>query len=354
MSSKKIINSIQFLRGFAALAVVIHHTGGYVKRYFVPTLLFDDNFSIGFAGVDLFFVISGFIIHFTSKKYLDNPSKIKDYLKKRFIRVYPIYWIITTTLFLSSWLIVKILHKNIFSIGYPETVITYLKTYTLFPLHFAINPVTWTLSYELFFYLCFAILIISKRLWIVPAIIIAISFYNIFIDISEIPDINFNYYNFVFSGYNFEFMFGFLIYQFYEKIKLSNIISVILLIVSISIIVFFGYSVGDYDSYQRVLTFGLPSGLILIGLLNLEKNNAISFPKFTIILGDASYALYLIHFPMMLLLNKLPQILGYNFSANQEVWYSYFIIIAIIITSVSVHKWVEKPVAKKLNNVLAD
>jgi peptidoglycan/LPS O-acetylase OafA/YrhL len=149
-------------------------------------------------------------------------------------------------------------------------------------------------------------------------------------------------------------MFGFLIYQFYEKIKLSNIISVILLIVSISIIVFFGYSVGDYDSYQRVLTFGLPSGLILVGLLNLEKNNAISFPKFTIILGDASYALYLIHFPMMLLLNKLPQILGYNFSANQEVWYSYFIIIAIIITSAYVHKWVEKPVAKKLNNVLAD
>ena len=67
MSSKKIINSIQFLRGFAALAVVIHHTGGYVKRYYEPTLLFKDGLSIGFAGVDLFFVISGFIIHFTSK-----------------------------------------------------------------------------------------------------------------------------------------------------------------------------------------------------------------------------------------------------------------------------------------------
>lgn len=354
MSSKKIINSIQFLRGFAALAVVIHHTGGYVKRYFVPTVLFDDNFSIGFAGVDLFFVISGFIIHFTSKNYLNNPSKLKEYLKKRFIRVYPIYWIITTTLFLSSWLIVKILNKNIFSIGYPETIVTYLKTYTLFPLHFAINPVTWTLSYELFFYLCFAILIISKRLWIIPATILCISFYNIFMNVSEVADVNLNYYNFVFSGYNFEFMFGFLIYQFYEKIKLSNIISVFLLIVSFIIIAFFGYSVGDYDSYQRVLTFGFPSGLILIALLNLEKNNSISFPKFTIILGDASYALYLIHFPMMLFLNKLPQILGFNFSANQEVWYSYFIIISIIIASIFVHKWVEKPVAKKLNDLLAD
>ena len=352
MSSKKIINSIQFLRGFAALAVVVHHTGGYVKRYFEPTLLFEDKFSIGFAGVDLFFVISGFIIHFTSKNYLNNPSKLKEYLKKRFIRVYPIYWIITTILFISSWLIVEILDKNIFSIGYPNTLIAYIQTYLLLPLHFAINPVTWTLSYEIFFYLCFAILIISKRLWIIPALILAVSFYNIFINIPEIVEVKLNYFNFIFSGYNFEFMFGFLIYPLHEKIKLSNIISVILLIISISIIALFGYDIGDYDSYKRVLTFGLPSGLILLSLLNLENNNAISFPKITLTLGDASYALYLIHFPMMLLMNKIPQILGYNFSAIQEVWYSYFIIISMVISSIYVHKWIEMPVAKKLNSLL--
>jgi peptidoglycan/LPS O-acetylase OafA/YrhL len=352
MSSKKIINSIQFLRGFAALAVVIHHTGGYVKRYFEPTLLFEDKFSIGFAGVDLFFVISGFIIHFTSKNYLNNPSKLKEYVKKRFIRVYPIYWIITTILFVSSWLIVQVLNKNIFSIGYPDTFLTYLKTYTLFPLHFAINPVTWTLSYEIFFYLCFALLIISKRLWVIPALILIISFYNVFINVSEIVEVKLNYFNFIFSGYNFEFMLGFLIYQYYEKIKLSNIISVILLIISVTIIALFGYEIGDYDSYKRVLTFGFPSGLILLALLNLEYNKAISFPKFTLTLGDASYALYLIHFPMMLLMNKFPQILGYNISANQEVWYSYFVIVMIIISSILVHKWIEMPVAKKLNSLL--
>lgn len=352
MSSKKIINSIQFLRGFAALAVVIHHTGGYVKRYFEPTVLFGDKFSIGFAGVDLFFVISGFIIHFTSKNYINTPSKFKQYLLKRFIRVYPIYWIITTILFVSSWLIVELLRQNIFSIGYPKTIIAYLQTYTLFPLHFAINPVTWTLSYEIFFYLCFGFLIISKRLWVIPAIILAVSFYNIFLDIPEIVEVKLNYFNFIFSGYNFEFMLGFLIFYFYEKIKLSNLISVFLLLFSFFIIVFFGYEIGDYDSYQRVITFGFPSGLILLSLLNLEKNNAISFPKFTLTLGDSSYALYLMHFPMMLFMNKLPQILGYSFNGEQEIWYSYFIIIIIIVSSVFVHKWVEIPVAKKLNNLL--
>jgi exopolysaccharide production protein ExoZ len=343
MSSKKIINSIQFLRGFAALAVVIHHTGGYVKRYYEPHLLLGDFFSIGFAGVDLFFVISGFIIHFTSKNYLNNPAKLKDYLSKRFVRVYPIYWIVTTLLFTLGWLITNVLHKNVFSIGYPHTIIAYLQTYSLFPLHFAINPVTWTLSYEIFFYVVFALLIISKRLIIIPVLILFVSFYNIFIHQSGSE---LTYFNFIFSGYNFEFVLGCLIFQFYEKVQLSKALSLILLTIAIGIIIYFGYEVSDVDSFQRVLTFGLPSGFILLALLNLEKDGIISFPKIFLMLGDASYALYLIHFPMMLLMNKIPQMLGYKFTATQEINYSYLIIISIVITSFFVHKWIEKPIAK--------
>ena len=86
--------------------------------------------------------------------------------------------------------------------------------------------------------------------------------------------------------------------------------------------------------------------------LNLEQNKVISFPKFCLTLGDASYTLYLIHFPMMLLMNKLPQIMGYTITANQEVLYSYFIIICIIIASIFVHKWIEKPLAKRLSMIL--
>ena len=353
MSSKKIINSIQFLRGLAALAVVIHHTGGYVKRYFEPTVLLGDKFSIGFAGVDLFFVISGFIIHFTSKQYVNHPNKLTQYLKKRFIRVYPIYWIITTLLFVSSWVVVALLGKNVLSIGYPETASAYLQTYLLFPLHFAINPVTWTLSYEIFFYLCFGFVILSKRLWVIPALILVISFYNIFLNIPEVVVVELSYFNFFFSGYNFEFMFGVLIFQFYEKMRLSNIVSSVILICSFFIIVFYGYGIGDYDSYQRVLAFGFPSGMMLIALLNLENNHAISFPKFTLTLGDASYALYLIHFPMMLFMNKLPELFGFTLVDSQEIWYSYFIIISIVIASVWVHKWVEIPISKKLINLLS-
>ena len=354
MSSKKIINSIQFLRGIAALAVVVHHTGGFVKRYFEPTLLLGDYFSIGFGGVDLFFVISGFIIHFTSEKYLYNPTKLGEYLKKRFVRVYPIHWFILTLLFVSSWLITSVFHRNIFSIGYPHTLNAYLQTYSLFPLHFAINPVTWTLSYELFFYIIFALLIISKRLWFIPLGILLVSGYNVYQNyLQEGGVAEMTYFNFIFSGYNFEFMFGYLIYQFYDKLKLNNILSVLLLIIGLGIFLGFGYEVRDFDNYKRLQIFGFPSALIVLAMLNLEKNQAISFSKFWILLGDSSYSLYLIHFPILLLMNKLPQILGYSFTANQEVSYSYFIIITIIISSIIVHKYIEKPLSNSVGKLMS-
>ena len=353
MPSKKIINSIQLLRGVAALAVVVHHTGGYVRRYFEPNVFLGDYFSIGFGGVDLFFVISGFIIHFTSKKYLDSPSKLNEYLKKRFVRVFPIHWFVLTVLFFTGWLITTVFHKNIFSIGYPHTLIAYIQTYTLFPLHFAINPVTWTLSYELFFYLCFALLIISKRLWFIPLGILLISLYNIYLNyLANGGEAKMTYFNFIFSSYNVEFMLGFLIYQFYDKLKLSTISSLILLTTGLSIFIIFGYEVSDFDNYKRLLIFGIPSALIVLAMLNLEKNDAITIPKFWILLGDASYVLYLIHFPIMLLMNKLPQIFGYNFTANQEINYSYLIILTIIISSIIVHKYIEKPLSKLAGNLM--
>ena len=354
MSSKKIINSIQFLRGIAALAVVVHHTGGYIKRYFEPTVLWGDYFSIGFGGVDLFFVISGFIIHFTSEKYLDKPSKLGEYLKKRFVRVFPIHWFVLTLLFVSGWLITSVFHRNIFSIGYPHTLNAYLQTYSLFPLHFAINPVTWTLSYELFFYLMFALLIVSKRLWFIPISILLVSGYNVYQNYLQDGGVaEMTYFKFIFSGYNFEFMLGFLIYQFYEKCKLSNSMSLVLLIIGLSIFIIFGYEVRDFDNYKRLLIFGFPSAFIVLAMLNLEKNQAISISRFWILLGDASYSLYLIHFPIMLLMNKLPQILGYSFTANQEINYSYFIILTIIISSLIVHKYIEKPLSKSVGRLMS-
>jgi exopolysaccharide production protein ExoZ len=346
MPIPKKINSIQFLRGLAALIVVIYHTAGYIKVNYIPYVFLGDFFNFGFAGVDLFFVISGFIILFTSKNYINTPSSLILYLKKRLVRVYPIYWLILSILFSLSWLIIFVLNKNVFKTEFPNSFFSYLSTIFLLPKHLAINAASWTLSYELYFYLIFALIIVSKKLKFIPVIILVISFYNSVILNPDAYFVKPTYFTFFFSGYNFEFMFGALICQFYQKINFPKTISIIIILISTWVITQLGHQVGDFDTYKRIITFGIPSALILLSILNLEKNYGMTFLKFFVILGDASYVLYLIHFPMMLLLNKIPILLGHSFSLNIEIYFSCFIIIAIVFTSIYLHKWVEKPLNK--------
>ncbi len=346
MFSKKVINSIQFLRGFAAFVVVFYHIGGYIKKNY-PVSFLGNFFGFGFAGVDLFFVISGFIIHFTSRQYFDKPLCLTDYLKKRFLRVFPIYWVVISSIFLLSLTISVLFNKEVLSTQYPHTFSAYISTYLLLPLHFAINPVTWTLSFELYFYLCFAFLIISKRLWILPIFILLISIWNL---IAGNPFSN-KYFDFIFSGYNLEFFLGYIICQYYERIKLSNYLAVLLLIIATIIILQFGFSISDFDYWERVLVFGIPSGLILVSLLSLEINNVVTWPKVTILLGDASYVLYLIHFPILLFLNKIPAIFGRTLSASQVVFYNYFVGMIILLLSIYIHRMIEKPLSKYLMNL---
>ena len=89
MSSAR-ISSLDALRGIAALAVVLYH---YTFRY---NALYGHNFSLeplsvlkyGHLGVQLFFIISGFVIYLS----IENTQSIKKFASNRFARLYPAYW----------------------------------------------------------------------------------------------------------------------------------------------------------------------------------------------------------------------------------------------------------------------
>jgi len=81
------------LRGFPALVVLIHHafqrTNPFIEQKppeFVKWL------NLGYLGFDIFFVISGFVIMHIHQKYYINPKIMSLYIKKRVLRIYPIYW----------------------------------------------------------------------------------------------------------------------------------------------------------------------------------------------------------------------------------------------------------------------
>lgn len=350
MSQKKLINSIQILRGVAAVVVLVYHVSGYMRVHYSQTI-FGDIFRIGFAGVDLFFVISGFIIYFTAKDYLNKPTKFKDYWKKRVIRIFPIYWIVVLGIQLLQWILAKQLKVASFATEYAGGFLQHLGTYTLFPHHVAVDPVTWTLSYELYFYALFSLLILSRKLWVIPVLVLLLSIHNsIFHPVLD-PSKGLSYYNYLFSNYNYEFLLGVIICHFFDKIRFTPIVSYIMLGFALGIIAVGGYDVGDYDNFKRIMIFGTSASLILIGTLNLEQAGKLKTPSFLMLLGSASYVLYLIHFPFLLILNRIPNMFGVTLDALQMSLYNYVVVVINILVAVFLHKKLELPLTSYLSKI---
>lgn len=96
LASSNYLGTIQLLRFFAALAVVIYHAIIYIglsSEVSFPEALYEYAW-IGAAGVHVFFIISGFIMVLTSKEAFAVEGSMRRFLARRVIRVYPIYWIV--------------------------------------------------------------------------------------------------------------------------------------------------------------------------------------------------------------------------------------------------------------------
>lgn len=145
------IHGIQVLRGVAAVTVLVHHaiemSNGSAGRFSPDWLT-----TSGDVGVDIFFVISGFIMLHTSFRPSRPPIDPISFLKRRFLRVYPFYWL--CLLAMSAVFLVGFMKSH--AIG-PARVV---QSVLLLPDDPLIN-VSWTLSYEVFFYLLFAASLLS-------------------------------------------------------------------------------------------------------------------------------------------------------------------------------------------------
>src|SRR5215467_10685301 len=86
------LSGIEISRGLAASAVVLYHAARHLNQaYGMPTLT--SVFQFGHAGVDLFFVISGFIIVYVHYNDIGTPDRLGHYVSRRITRVMPTYWV---------------------------------------------------------------------------------------------------------------------------------------------------------------------------------------------------------------------------------------------------------------------
>jgi peptidoglycan/LPS O-acetylase OafA/YrhL len=147
---------IQLLRGLAALLVVCHHSLEE-SRALAPQIAPKWLILSGACGVDLFFVISGFIIYnVTYGRSLQRPEAPAVFLLKRFLRIFPLYWICLAAT-LALWA------SGHFYKSVPVDFSRFLSALFLLPFSPQIVNVAWTLVFEMYFYYVFALTLVWRR-----------------------------------------------------------------------------------------------------------------------------------------------------------------------------------------------
>ncbi|MBA3869009.1 MAG: acyltransferase [Anaerolineae bacterium] len=286
------LNSLQAYRGIAAVMVVLFHMTVFAHEHFNVDLL-GKSFSFGYVGVDFFFVLSGFIIYFVNRKVMGVSQAVQPYLLKRFLRVYPIYWLITTAK------IVVLFTLPSFAKPYETNVGQILRSYVLFPqpTDLPIIGAAWTLSYEVMFYLIFGLAIVLGLWWFRRIFAIWGISILAFQIIRLVAGTGFqsNYLlDFILNERNFEFMLGCLS----AYLILNHQIPYRAWILAMGVIVFTLSAVyvdnnGVVPSYT--LFFGIASFLIVTASAGIESQRPFKLPRSLIFLGDASYSVYLTH-----------------------------------------------------------
>lgn len=151
MRDRRQLYSIQILRGLAAIAVLIAHTIEHPRTETNNAITM-----LGVFGVQLFFVISGFIIAYVNA---DGPFRPGNFLIRRIFRIVPLYWLCTITVFFCALYLPSLFKTTVADVGY------FIKSLFFIPAAAPGDPgdwrpifkLGWSLNYELFFYLVFAL-----------------------------------------------------------------------------------------------------------------------------------------------------------------------------------------------------
>lgn len=284
--TKQKIYSIQHLRWFAATLVVLRHALGHF-----PDELTLQNYLTrsGEFGVDIFFVISGFILWYISAQ--SRPRTI-PFLLNRITRVYPLYWFFTLVMVATAIVLPKA-----FRFAYVKPLFV-VKSLLLFPAWHpilqSINPVLpigWTLQYEVFFYFLFAVLLVlppSRRL---PGNLAALVLLVVLGRLIHFHSSPLHVYT---DLPLLEFGAGMVIGALYEKRCLVP--SYVGIIMAVAALVWMYPMTKFVSTDYRPLAWGPPAALLVYGILSAEYGARATWNLRVLeLLGDASYSLYLCH-----------------------------------------------------------
>lgn len=298
------LQSVQALRFFAATLVIIAHAYAPAK--------------VGAVGVDIFFVISGFIISRVAR----NKTP-REFIVARLTRIYPIYWICAVPTALLAW--------RIGALTIPRT----LTSITLWPVFGSdlLQPYLvagWTLSFEMLFYACTALVLVNRRaLWFF-AIAYPAAMLGAFLTGAPVL-------RFLGNPLIVEFLMGVAIGRSATRQSgragiAAILFAVMLIAMSNATPLSHPHNIFELRTPERILEWGAPAAMLVWGFLQFNRD----WPLLPY-LGDASYSIYLAHGTAGILFAFLPWPLK---------------VVAAVAFGVGVFHYVERPLLRLVRRLV--
>ncbi len=351
-SARAKLGTLEIGRGLAALLVCLYHYIGYSYAYFGEYGALE-WLRGGNAGVQYFFVLSGFIMLWIHQKDFGEKARTRRFFEKRFIRLYPIFWCIIIPMTAAILLVPSLGADKALS---PTSVLFDL---FMLPHHGdLILPPVWTLHRELLFYVLFSLAIAfgRKGLYVIVAWQIAclVAFLH--------GDFVSSYWRELVLGvHNLGFGLGMWVAYLvrtkacshtaawgYTLMGLGGFFALFLLQGALE--AHFGQEGFKVVQFSKswIVFYTLFAGVSVFGLVNLEQKLTFKIPRWLYVFGGTSYVLYLVHEPAGSVFYK---IMTLPYFANTFDYLNAFWLAGLgaVFSAVILHLWLEKPLLARLN-----
>ena len=338
---------VEFLRGIAAVMVMLSHAAHVMSDH--GQQAFGNFWQFGRSGVDFFFVLSGFIIAYVHAEDVGHPTAFKSFWIKRLVRIFPLYLLITL-----PWLALLLISPT------PDRaerdVWHVLASFVLWPeVAEPVLGVGWSLRHELAFYAMFSLLIWRKRLGEVALFAwFAVILGGMLVQMQTgAPPFHGSLGVIFLRGFNLDFVFGIVVARLLKRGACPQP----WLLLTLGFALFF--ATGMFESFGhspmhewpvRNLAYALGASLMLAAMGSLDLRG-LPTPRFAIRLGAASYSIYLVHLPVLVVLEFLFRFIPHVHQIPIELRFFAAVLITLVI-GIAVSEIVEQPLLKAMRRKL--
>lgn len=344
------IDALQMMRAVAVILVLWCHSGQMLADYHSKGLP-----GLGVFGIDVFFVISGFILSLSVIKKPGKPglSNAWDFTKRRLIRIFPMYW-----LFLSLALLRMALSHHILDHNYLTAI--FLLPDPRYPNDWLIFGLAWTLIFEIFFYYILGLILLRTTRRAVPTLITLLVFAAC---CSHFINICHPFWIIACNPILLEFVFGAFLALLYERFgrrrRLGILLTLAGVVATFCMPLLHGFTIAnglqmvltDNGVFARVFTWGICAALIVGGVIFWSPSMESRAGKWWVLMGNSSYSTYVaqslvIEFGTRLYFKVLTPPHSIGLRLTYEIYNSALILAAGFVAYILI----EKPLLRVLQN----